>query len=84
MVIETRRIKTDLTHQRYFTQKINTYFDYFVVTTAWLAQSVGHETLNLRVVGSSPTMSDHFFHGDKFMFDNHYQNLTSTFTTINN
>ena len=27
---------------------------------AWLAQSVEHETLNLRVVGSSPTLGDHF------------------------
>ena len=25
---------------------------------AWLAQSVEHETLNLRVVGSSPTLGD--------------------------
>ena len=28
--------------------------------TARLAQSVEHETLNLRVVGSSPTLGDHF------------------------
>ena len=28
---------------------------------AWLAQSVEHETLNLRVVGSSPTLGDHLF-----------------------
>ena len=28
---------------------------------AWLAQSVEHETLNLRVVGSSPTLGAHFF-----------------------
>ncbi len=27
---------------------------------AWLAQSVEHETLNLRVVGSSPTSSSIF------------------------
>ena len=27
-------------------------------TVAWLAQSVEHETLNLRVVGSSPTLGD--------------------------
>ena len=27
---------------------------------AWLAQSVEHETLNLRVVGSSPTLGDQF------------------------
>ena len=26
-----------------------------MLTCAWLAQSVEHETLNLRVVGSSPT-----------------------------
>ena len=35
-----------------------------VVTVARLAQSVEHETLNLRVVGSSPTLGAHFFkHG---------------------
>ena len=28
---------------------------------AWLAQSVEHETLNLGVVGSSPTLGAHFF-----------------------
>ena len=28
---------------------------------ARLAQSVEHETLNLRVVGSSPTLGDHYF-----------------------
>ena len=28
---------------------------------AWLAQSVEHETLNLRVVGSSPTLGGLFF-----------------------
>ena len=28
---------------------------------ARLAQSVEHETLNLRVVGSSPTLGEHFF-----------------------
>ena len=34
----------------------------FVVdTTARLAQSVEHETLNLRVVGSSPTLGDQIF-----------------------
>ena len=27
---------------------------------AWLAQSVEHETLNLRVVGSSPTLGEIF------------------------
>ena len=32
-----------------------------VVTVARLAQSVEHETLNLRVVGSSPTLGDHLF-----------------------
>ena len=30
--------------------------------SARLAQSVEHETLNLRVVGSSPTLGDHFCH----------------------
>ena len=29
--------------------------------SARLAQSVEHETLNLRVVGSSPTLGDHLF-----------------------
>ena len=28
------------------------------ICEAWLAQSVEHETLNLRVVGSSPTSGD--------------------------
>ena len=32
-----------------------------VSVLAWLAQSVEHETLNLRVVGSSPTLGDCFF-----------------------
>ena len=31
-----------------------------VKTVARLAQSVEHETLNLRVVGSSPTLGEHF------------------------
>ena len=31
-----------------------------IVTRAWLAQSVEHETLNLRVVGSSPTLGETF------------------------
>ena len=31
-----------------------------LVTSAQLAQSVEHETLNLRVVGSSPTLGDLF------------------------
>ena len=33
----------------------------FVFITARLAQSVEHETLNLRVVGSSPTLGASFF-----------------------
>ena len=33
----------------------------YVSQVARLAQSVEHETLNLRVVGSSPTLGDHFF-----------------------
>ena len=32
-----------------------------LVQQARLAQSVEHETLNLRVVGSSPTLGEHFF-----------------------
>ena len=31
------------------------------VSTARLAQSVEHETLNLRVVGSSPTLGEYSF-----------------------
>ena len=31
--------------------------------SARLAQSVEHETLNLGVVGSSPTLGEHFFSG---------------------
>ena len=34
----------------------------FVFITARLAQSVEHETLNLRVVGSSPTLGASFYH----------------------
>ena len=33
----------------------------FVFITARLAQSVEHETLNLRVVGSSPTLGASFY-----------------------
>ena len=33
---------------------------YQLSSTARLAQSVEHETLNLRVVGSSPTLGEHF------------------------
>ena len=36
---------------------------------ARLAQSVEHETLNLRVVGSSPTLGDNFF--DFFSYIEH-------------
>ena len=39
--------------------------------SAWLAQSVEHETLNLRVVGSSPTLgvfSDRLMLEKKYMF----------------
>ena len=35
-------------------------------TSARLAQSVEHETLNLRVVGSSHTLGDHFFVSSNF------------------
>ena len=35
-----------------------------IYTTARLAQSVEHETLNLRVVGLSPTLGAHFFWQD--------------------
>ena len=36
--------------------------------TARLAQSVEHETLNLRVVGSSPTLGYHLFSAIFFFF----------------
>ena len=36
-------------------------FSYHAKHTARLAQSVEHETLNLRVVGSSPTLGEHCF-----------------------
>ena len=50
-----------------FNHKITLIFEYvflisIVVYLAWLAQSVEHETLNLRVVGSSPTLGDHFLY----------------------
>ena len=35
-----------------------------MVICARLAQSVKHETLNLRVVGSSPTLGENFFYLD--------------------
>ena len=35
-------------------------YSLFKGITARLAQSVEHETLNLRVVGSSPTLGDYF------------------------
>ena len=42
--------------------------------SARLAQSVEHETLNLRVVGSSPTLGDNlFFYASACTFKNHYQ-----------
>ena len=37
------------------------------MATLRLAQSVEHETLNLRVVGSSPTLGDLLFHEAVFM-----------------
>ena len=37
------------------------YYLYVCRYTARLAQSVEHETLNLRVVGSSPTLGDQTF-----------------------
>ena len=38
------------------------YYLYVCRYTARLAQSVEHETLNLRVVGSSPTLGDKIFY----------------------
>ena len=38
----------------------------FCAHTARLAQSVEHETLNLRVVGSSPTLGEMFWPSDVF------------------
>ena len=46
----------------------NSHFDYLssgrrpFIFSARLAQSVEHETLNLGVVGSSPTLGVNFFH----------------------
>jgi hypothetical protein len=37
------------------------YLSSFLYVKAWLAQSVEHKTLNLGVVGSSPTLGDQFF-----------------------
>ena len=42
---------------------------------AWLAQSVEHETLNLRVVGSSPTLGDHLY----FLFRNFEHQFQASF-----
>ena len=33
-----------------------------IIHQARLAQSVEHQTLNLRIVGSSPTVDNEFFH----------------------
>jgi hypothetical protein len=48
--------------------------------TARLAQSVEHETLNLRVVGSSPTLGAHFFQkmSTLFMLGMDIYNTTDT------
>ena len=45
-------------------------------TTARLAQSVEHETLNLRVVGSSPTLGANFFSFFFFFITSSYPNQT--------
>ena len=52
-----------------FTNSMYCVFSYYIETlqkkqSARLAQSVEHETLNLRVVGSSPTLGDIPFHGN--------------------
>ena len=39
------------------------------LSTARLAQSVEHETLNLRVVGSSPTLGETFFSTNLYFLD---------------
>ena len=41
-----------------------------VTIPARLAQSVEHETLNLRVVGSSPTLGAFFPQSDEHLFEN--------------
>ena len=51
-----------------FTNSMHYVFSYYIETlqkkqSARLAQSVEHETLNLRVVGSSPTLGDIPFYG---------------------
>ena len=40
---------------------------------AWLAQSVEHETLNLRVVGSSPTSGEADYHSNKWIWWPNYE-----------
>ena len=47
-------------------------------TTARLAQSVEHETLNLRVVGSSPTLGDQTFFTRLHLFQNEPSAIRST------
>ena len=41
--------------------QIKYYYKLLHQVQAWLAQSVEHETLNLRVVGSSPTLGEIYF-----------------------
>ena len=43
-------------------QKKQNSFQFKFIQSARLAQSVEHETLNLRVVGSSPTLGDETFY----------------------
>ena len=50
-----------LGHAGIDTMSVQLGFSYHAEHTARLAQSVEHETLNLRVVGSSPTLGEQFF-----------------------
>ncbi len=73
---------------RKYTLSISTPFSTCISTSARLAQSVEHETLNLRVVGSSPTLGEkHFFiYNIFFDYANHldFRNLLNFRASINN
>ena len=54
------------------------YIKMCIVQQAWLAQSVEHETLNLRVVGSSPTLGESFFSFFFYFFKEHLHSFRKT------
>ena len=56
-----------LGHAGIDTMSVKLGFSYHAKHTARLAQSVEHETLNLRVVGSSPTLGEQFFSPPTFL-----------------